>query len=182
MKYLTVAKHSSFAVVIRTCPVPVQLKPSFCKLFPFLLKDFRRVFDRIKSRDLICICLTRSKIITLVDVFVYQEFMSFWTTPKKVHHPTTFSKKVTSDPCLNLPEHPFLSRYSWTWYWFISDNAALSSCCAPTKLVPWSDLSYLTAPLRLMKRLNALIKEELSSELAVSRWTLLEPIHVNNTP
>ena len=35
MKYLTIAKHGSFAVVIRTCQVPVQLKP-FCKLFPFL--------------------------------------------------------------------------------------------------------------------------------------------------
>ena len=57
MKYLTIAKHSSFAVVIRTCPVPVQLKPSFCKLFPFLLKDFARVFSGIKSRDLICISL-----------------------------------------------------------------------------------------------------------------------------
>ena len=26
MKYLTIAKHSSFAVVLRTCPVQVQLK------------------------------------------------------------------------------------------------------------------------------------------------------------
>ena len=36
-------------------PVPVQLKPSFYKLFPFLLKDFTGVFGVIKSRDLICI-------------------------------------------------------------------------------------------------------------------------------
>ena len=61
MKYLTIAKHSSFAVVIRTCPVPVQLKPSLCKLFPFLLKDFPGIFGRIKSRDLICIRLTSQK-------------------------------------------------------------------------------------------------------------------------
>ena len=37
MKYLTTAKHSLFAVVIRTFPIPVQLKPSLCKLFPFLI-------------------------------------------------------------------------------------------------------------------------------------------------
>ena len=46
MKYLTIAKQNSFAVVIRTCLVPVQLKP-LCKLLPFLLNDFPRVFGRI---------------------------------------------------------------------------------------------------------------------------------------
>ena len=44
MKYSAIAKHSIFAVAIRTCPVPVQLKPSFYKLFPFLCKDFPQVF------------------------------------------------------------------------------------------------------------------------------------------
>ena len=61
MKYLTIAKRSSFAVVITTCFVPVPLKPSLCKLFPFLLEDFPRVFGRIKSRDLICIRLRSQK-------------------------------------------------------------------------------------------------------------------------
>ena len=62
MKYLiTIAKHSPFAVVIRTCPVPVQLKPSFYKVFLFLLKDFPRFFGRIESHDLICIRLTSQK-------------------------------------------------------------------------------------------------------------------------
>ena len=60
MKYLTIAKHSSFAVVIRTCPVLVQSKP-FYKVFPFLLKDFPRFFGRIKLRDLICMRLTSQK-------------------------------------------------------------------------------------------------------------------------
>ena len=60
-KYLTIAKHSSFVVVIRTCSLQVQLKPSFWKLFPFLLKDLARVFGGIRSRDLICINSTSEK-------------------------------------------------------------------------------------------------------------------------
>ena len=63
-----------------------------------------------------------------------------------------------------------------------SDNALFNSFRAPTKFIRSSDLSCLTAPLRFTRPLNALIKEELSTELAVSRWTLLYPIHLNNTP
>ena len=48
MKYSTIAKQSFFAVVIRTCPVLVQLKPSFYKLLPFLLKVFLQIFGRVK--------------------------------------------------------------------------------------------------------------------------------------
>ena len=44
-----IAKHRSFAVIIRTCPVPVQLKPSLYKLFQFLLKDFHD-FSAVSSR------------------------------------------------------------------------------------------------------------------------------------
>lgn len=31
MKHLAIGKHNSFPVVIKTCPVPVQLKSSFRK-------------------------------------------------------------------------------------------------------------------------------------------------------
>ena len=54
MRYSTIEKHTSFfAVVVRSSPVPVQLKQSFYKLFQFWLKDFPRVFGRVKSRDII---------------------------------------------------------------------------------------------------------------------------------
>ena len=105
MKYLTIAKHSSFAVVIRTCPVPVQLKPSFYKVFPFLLKDFPRFFGRIESRDLICIRLTSQKnpfriFICLLRVYVVMNKAS------EDGPPPAFFRKVTADPCLYLPEFP----------------------------------------------------------------------------
>ena len=71
MKYSTIAKHSFFAVAIRTCPVPVQSKPSFYKLFPFLRKEFPRVFGHIKSCDLICISSIRQiRDICLPKVYV----------------------------------------------------------------------------------------------------------------
>ena len=69
MKYSTTAKHSSFAVVIRTSPVPVYLKSSFYKLFPFLLKDFLRVFWPYQVTWRILYKFDKSQIITLWDVF-----------------------------------------------------------------------------------------------------------------
>ena len=89
MKYLTNAKHSSFTVVIRTYPVQVQLKPSVCKLFPSLLKDFAGVFGGIKSRDLLCISSTSQK-----RVYVVMKV-------SEGKPPPIFFDDKTSDLCLN---------------------------------------------------------------------------------
>lgn len=92
-KYLKIAKHSSLAAVIRTCPVQLQLKPSFCKLL-CLLKDFAGVFLRYQVTWPNFHKFDQSKIITLEDVFFFKDFMLFWAKPQ------------TEDPCLNLPEFP----------------------------------------------------------------------------
>ena len=66
--------------------------------------------------------------------------------------------------------------------WSISLNACARSLGAPTKLVPWSPLSWRTGPRRLINRLRALINESVSRELDVSRCIALEAIQVNKTP
>ena len=66
--------------------------------------------------------------------------------------------------------------------WSISLNACASSLRAPTKLVPWSLLSWRMGPRRLINRLRALINESVSRELDVSRCIALEAIQVNKTP
>ena len=78
--------------------------------------------------------------------------------------------------------HWFLSRYFCTLSWSISTRDPFISFRAPTKFVPMSQRICLTGPRRLRNRRSALMKEDVVWEFAVSRCTLLDPMHVNSTP
>lgn len=81
-----------------------------------------------------------------------------------------------------IHSHSFLSKYSCILSWSIPAKAYLSSFCAPTKFIPMSGRSCLTGPRQFRNLLSALMNEEVSCELAVSKCTLLDAIHVNKTP
>lgn len=74
------------------------------------------------------------------------------------------------------------SRVVFIFSWSISANAWVSSLRAPTKFVPWSLLSCRMGPRRLMSLLKALMKESVSSELAISRYIALDAKQVKRTP
>ena len=97
----------------------------FCKLFPFLPKGFPRFFGGIKSTKLlnlsllavrsafqlvyfiICISSTSQKLslrryISLPRVYVVVNKAS------EGGPPPTFFRRITADPCLNLPEFHFI--------------------------------------------------------------------------
>ena len=61
-------------------------------------------------------------------------------------------------------------------------ECAASSFFAPTKFVPWSDLSSWTFPPRLMKRLSAFRNESVDMALRVSKCIAREERQVNMRP
>ena len=157
MKYLTIAKHSSLAAVIRTWPVWVQFKSFFfLQTVPFLLKDFARVFGGIESRNLI---------MTLVDL------MLLWTKPQKIDHPLTLLRTplvgthaLTKCPIYTKILFHFcnLANLSiglegglslWSEHWCISvKNSGQTQKKVPgdTDAAPVSqDIFFLSAPSRL---------------------------------
>lgn len=73
-------------------------------------------------------------------------------------------------------------KYSFRDVVFSSLSAAASSFFAPTKLVPWSDLSSRTFPLRLIKRLSAFRNESVVIEFRVSKCIAREERQVNISP
>ena len=83
---------------------------------------------------------------------------------------------------LKTNSHPFLTRYSRTLSQSISFRASDSSRIAPTKLVPMSERSCDTVPLKLMKRRMAFMKLSVDMALAISRWIPWLAGQVNSTP
>lgn len=61
-------------------------------------------------------------------------------------------------------------------------SASLNSFLAPMKLEPWSQCNCRTAPLRLIKHLNALMNESVDKSSSISIWTALEYRHVKIRP
>ncbi len=60
--------------------------------------------------------------------------------------------------------------------------SSLNSFFAPTKFVPWSQRSWQTASLRLIKHLKALMKSSVDMSSSISRWTAREDSHVKMSP